>query len=277
MRRLVLAAILSIATGLGALTPALGQGGGGGGGNVPTVTNVGCAITPLGFYAIGTIGCAAVAPMIGTIVLGREMTANEVGRSTLNCFLGPIGWVIGPHIFPLDVVAPNEPPRSPSPGPRQARGRNISVPPPGETHFVPNEVLVEFDAGTSAQYVDALARSLQLTQLETQTFALTGRTLQRWRLTARGRFPIRCARFRAFALFACFGGASEPYLSRATGRTGGHPRGRGGCRYCAICRLQIAFTGGAPHQQWRRCLGRGARFANRHQASRSCRRLRGRI
>lgn len=186
MRRLVLAAILSIATGLGALTPALGQGGGG---NVPTVTNVGRAITPLGFYAIGSIGCAAVAPMIGTIALGREMTANEVGRSTLNCFLGPIGWVIGPHIFPLDVVAPNEPPRSPSPGPRQARGRNISVPPPGETHFVPNEVLVEFDAGTSAQYIDALARSMQLTQLETQTFALTGRTLQRWRIDGTRSVP----------------------------------------------------------------------------------------
>ncbi|HLA20365.1 MAG TPA: S8 family serine peptidase [Pseudolabrys sp.] len=47
---------------------------------------------------------------------------------------------------------------------------------------MPNEVLVEFDAGTSTQYLDALARSLQLTHLETQTFALTGRTLQRWRI-----------------------------------------------------------------------------------------------
>ena len=45
-----------------------------------------------------------------------------------------------------------------------------------------NEVLLEFAAGTSAQTRDALARTLQLTQLETQTFALTGRTIERWRI-----------------------------------------------------------------------------------------------
>ena len=132
---------------------------------------------------MGSIACAAAAPIIGTIVLNRELTASEVGRSTMSCVLGPIGWWLGPQLFPLETGVPNGPARNPSPpGPRQARGRNISLPPPGETHFVPNEVLVEFDAGTSTQYLDALARSLQLTHLETQTFALTGRTLQRWRI-----------------------------------------------------------------------------------------------
>ncbi|MBI4365482.1 MAG: hypothetical protein HY543_01545, partial [Deltaproteobacteria bacterium] len=127
--------------------------------------------------------------MIGTVVLGREMTANEVGRSTLSCFLGPIGWWLGAQLFPLDVATPpRTAPAKPS-GPRQARGRNINVPPAGETHFVPNEVLVEFDAGTTAAYLAALARSLQLTQLETQTFALTGRTLQRWRIDGTRSVP----------------------------------------------------------------------------------------
>ena len=72
--------------------------------------------------------------MIGTVMLGREMTANEVGRSTLSCFLGPIGWWLGPTLFPDIVVAPNRPKRNPPPpGARQARGRNISIPPAGET------------------------------------------------------------------------------------------------------------------------------------------------
>ena len=49
------------------------------------------------------------------------------------------------------------------------RGRQFNIPPAGETRFVNNELLLEFSS-TSAQVRDALARSLQLTQLETQSF-----------------------------------------------------------------------------------------------------------
>ncbi len=188
MRRLALASVLAIVMGVASLTSALGQINP----NTPPPVTLRAitAITPLSFYALGSIGCAAVAPMIGTVVLGREMTAAEVGRSTLSCFLGPVGWWLGAELFPLEVAAPNGPTRNPpGPGARQTRGRNINIPPPGETHFVPNEALVEFDAGSSAQYLAALVRSLQLTPLETETFALTGRTLQRWRIDGARSVP----------------------------------------------------------------------------------------
>ena len=187
MRRIATAAILIIATVIGALTPAFGQRGGGGGGNdIPSLVSMrsGTAITPLGWYAMGSVACAAVAPMIGTVVLGREMTANEVGRSTLSCFLGPVGWWLGAELFPLEVIAPKRPPQRnpPPPAIRPARGRNVSIPPPGETRFVRNEVLLQVETGASAQLLDQIARSLQLTLLETQSFTLTGRTLQRRRI-----------------------------------------------------------------------------------------------
>ena len=169
--------------------------------------------TPLGFYAIGSIGCAAVAPIVGTILLNRELTASEVGRSTLSCFLGPIGWVLGPALFPDQVVTPNGPPQSPPPPrhTRQAQNRNIDIPPRGETSFVPNEVLLEVEAGTSATYLDRLARNLRLARLETQSFTLTDRTLQRWRIDG-GRSVA--ATLRALARYARVAAAQPNYLYR---------------------------------------------------------------
>jgi hypothetical protein len=196
MRRVASAALLAIAVGLGVPTPARAQVA-----PFPTVAapvETAHAFTPLGLLAAGSVVCAVTSPMIGTVMLGREMTLNEVYRSTLNCVLGPVGWVIGPALFP-DVTAPGGPNGNPtSPGPRQARGRNINIPPAGETHFVANEILVEFDAGTSSRYLEALGRALQLTPQETQTFALTGRTLQRWRIDGTRSVPDTLWALRRF-------------------------------------------------------------------------------
>jgi len=122
--------------------------------------------------------------MIGTVVLGRELTVEEVDRMALSCFLGPVGWLLGPVLFPDQVVTMTQQrPQNPPPrGPRQARGRHIDIPPQGVTSFVPNEVLLEVDSGTPVQYLNVIARRLRLTLLETQSFTLTGRTLQRWRI-----------------------------------------------------------------------------------------------
>jgi subtilisin family serine protease len=120
-----------------------------------------------------------VSPILGTIILRREMTGAEVGRSTFNCFLGPVGWILGPALFPDGITAVNPPPRR---GVGPARGHNISIPPRGETRFVRNEVLLNVVAGASPRALDAIARRLQLTLLETQNFTLTARTLQRWRI-----------------------------------------------------------------------------------------------
>ena len=214
MRRILAIAVVAIAIGLGGLAPAWAQfrGGGGGGGNTPFVPSTTRLITPLGWYAMGGIACAAISPMIGTVVLGREMTAAEVGRSTLNCFLGPIGWIIGPSLFPDIPVAGNTPPPRP-PSSRNATpsrgGRNIGIPPPGETRFVPDEVLVEIAPGVSQRTLDTIMRRLQLTRLEVQSFTLTARTLQRFRIGGNRTVP---ATLRALARYRGVAAAQPNWL-----------------------------------------------------------------
>ncbi len=190
MRKLIYATVVAIATVVGALTPALGQVTPPNGGIPPVVTH-GATIPPLGWYAIGSIACAAVSPMIGTMMLGRELTIGEAYHTTLGCMLGPIGWLIADSLFPPGgaVVTTTQHGKSSRKSATVARGRHFNIPPPGETRFVVNEVLLEFFGGVSAQTRAALARDLQLTQLETQTFALTGRTIERWRIDGTRSVP----------------------------------------------------------------------------------------
>jgi hypothetical protein len=162
MRRVAMAAIVVIATIVGAHNSAWAQTTNFVPPPPPRVT----VVTPLGWYAMGGIACAAVSPMIGTLMLGRELTVTEVDRMALSCFLGPVGWLLGPVLFPDPIVTLTPPPQNPPPprGTRQAHGRHIDIPPRGVTSFV-REVLLEFEAGTSAQYIAELARALQLTLL----------------------------------------------------------------------------------------------------------------
>jgi hypothetical protein len=62
-------------------------------------------ITPLGWFVIGSIGCAAVSPMIATVILGRELTLAEAHHTTLGCMLGPVGWLLANAMFPPAVTA----------------------------------------------------------------------------------------------------------------------------------------------------------------------------
>lgn len=189
------AALLAIAVASGALAPARAQNGTPPA-NTPPVTIVtrGTAITPLAWFAMGSIACAAVSPMIGTVILGRELTIGEAYHTTLGCLLGPPGWLLADALFPPTAIAatpptPPTPPQQPRSPRRVTQGRQIHIPPAGATSFVLNEVLLEFAPGTSAQTRNALAQALQMTLLETQTFALTGRTIERWRID--GTRPAR--------------------------------------------------------------------------------------
>jgi subtilisin family serine protease len=183
MRRVVAAALLAVAFTLGASVSAQAQCITNFCPPPTTTTTVTRPVPPLGWYAIGSLGCVAVSPMAGTLLLGRELTVVEVDRITLSCFLGPLGWVLGPALFPDPVLTtpPPNPPKQPPP-PRQARSRHIDIPSRGIVAFVNNEILTEVESGTPAQYLNVVARRLHLTLLETQTFTLTGRTLQRWRI-----------------------------------------------------------------------------------------------
>ena len=194
MRRGPIAAILVLLLGVHAPVWAASTFGPG------PVTTTRAMPTPLAWYGIGSIGCAAVSPMIGTLMLNRELTIPEVDRMTLSCFLGPVGWLLGPVLFPDAIVTaiPPTPPQNPPRGPRQTRDRHIDIPPRGVTAFVPNEVLLEVESGTPAQYLNVVARRLQLTRLETQSFTLTGRTLQRWRIDGRNSVRTTLQRLSPF-------------------------------------------------------------------------------
>ena len=198
MPRFAGAALLALAIMAGASAPASAQdvrppvpvvrGAGAG-----AVVGGGATFTPLGGYVFGSVFVAAAAPIIGTIVLQRELTYSEVYHTTLSAFLGPVGWLIADRLFPPGRSGPNggappgraPPARTPQQG-NQGGGRNITVPPPGVTDYAVDEVLLETAAGTSDRQLNAMAAALQLTLLETQSFTLTGRTLQRWRIGGGG-------------------------------------------------------------------------------------------
>jgi len=199
MRRVAAAAVLLIALFIGAPTSAQAQR--------PCIANF-CPgsvlttrpITPLAWYGVGSIACAALSPMIGTLVLGRELTVTEVDRMALSCFLGPVGWLLGPVLFPDPVVVTTiMPPGNPPPqGPRLTRGRHIDIPGRGVTSFVPDEMLLEVEAGTPDAYLNVVAHRLHMTLRETRSFTLTGRSLQLWHIdggatvadTLRGMLPF---------------------------------------------------------------------------------------
>ena len=168
-----------------------------------TIETSASSISAVGIYAGVGVMCAAASPIIGTIVLGREMTASEVLRSTFGCFLGPPGWLLANLIMPPDLTPRVPPPRGPVVSPRRpSPRRTVSIPRPGETGFVPDEVLLEVRGRTSARALGRMARRLRMTRLETQTFTLTGRTLQRWRIgpnTSVRATLTRLARYRIIA------------------------------------------------------------------------------
>ncbi len=92
MRRLVAATILLIAILIGSPQPARAQ-----------VCEARCPtpveiherpIPPLGWFVMGSVASAAVAPMVQTLIVGRELTMNEAYRTMFGCVAGPIGWII---------------------------------------------------------------------------------------------------------------------------------------------------------------------------------------
>ncbi len=152
-------------------------------------------LSPAAGIVIGSVAAAAVAPMIGSVIAGRELTVGEVWHIEMSLFLGPVGWAIADRWFPPG----SEGPRGHRPPGQAGRGGNISVPPAGAADFVSNEVLVEFRAGASPQQRALVTSRLQLTQLEQQTFSLTGRTIGRFRIDSGQPVRATLLAMRAFA------------------------------------------------------------------------------
>ena len=101
----------------------------------------------------------------------------------------------------------------------------MSIPRPGEVGFVLDEILVEFGPGTSPQDIANFDAALQVTPLETQTFALTGRTLRRLRII--GSNSVRNTLHRHGALRPGIRRAGQSLLLRhasaAAGRASNEP------------------------------------------------------
>jgi hypothetical protein len=84
----------------------------------------------------------------------------------------------------LGPLPPRQLPKTP-----QVARTGFNVPPPGETRFVPNEVLLDIPSSVSIGVLDAIAARHAMVRLETHRFALTGRTLHRWRIDGGGTVP----------------------------------------------------------------------------------------
>src|SRR5215207_4296201 len=69
--------------------------------------------------------------------------------------------------------------------PQLPRSR-FNLPAPGETRFVPNEIILDSFQAVSTPTLEAIAQRHSMTRLETQTFPLTGRRMHRWRLDGGG-------------------------------------------------------------------------------------------
>jgi hypothetical protein len=91
-------------------------------------------------------------------------------------------------------IKPIKPTRQPA---QITRRGGFDAPPPGETRFVPNEVLLNIAASVPAAGLRALARLHHLTRLESQDFTLTGRRLFRWRIDDGRPVPVVIRSLRA--------------------------------------------------------------------------------
>jgi hypothetical protein len=45
-------------------------------------------------------GCTALSPMMGMVILARELTLNEAYRSTRGCVSGPVRWLLADALVP---------------------------------------------------------------------------------------------------------------------------------------------------------------------------------
>ena len=99
----------------------------------------------------------------------------------------PVLLTPGPGMISGGGVPPTINQMSPPPGGGQGPGQSaqrpgFNPPPPGETRFVRNEVLLSVPASTTSAALDTIARRNRLTRLDLREFAVTGRRLARMRI-----------------------------------------------------------------------------------------------
>ena len=92
----------------------------------------------------------------------------------------------GPQIIDDPADFPSQgrqtPPRQQQPQQRTTTPGPSGVPPANERRMVPDEVVLEIPNTVTPAQINALQQRFRLTRLESQTFALTGTTIYRWRV-----------------------------------------------------------------------------------------------
>ena len=143
---------------------------------------------------------------------------------------GPILTIGDPPITPVTPVTTDVPPGGgttvASLGPSNGGGSGGSTgggggggsgpgrsgfvpPPPGETRYVANEVLLDISANVSASRLDAIARRFHLTPVDVHRLPLVGRSIHRWRIDDGASVP---AVIRSLSGDARIVGAQPNYL-----------------------------------------------------------------
>lgn len=84
---------------------------------------------------------------------------------------------------PADYQQPvRQAPRQQQPQQRANNNRPSGVPPQNERRMVPDEVVLEIPNTVTPAQINTLQQRFRLTRIESQTFALTGTTIYRWRV-----------------------------------------------------------------------------------------------
>lgn len=195
-----------------------------------SVTSASHRTPPLAIYGLAGIACTAATTIVLAAITPRELTHAEVMRNGMTCFLGPPGWFLAGALYP----ELNAPPRGIRPG--GGRG-GFGAPPAGAFGFVPDEVLLRVRAGTSDAYVQRMAQRLGLTLLETQIFALTGQSVQRWRVDS-GRSVA--AVISALSRYTRVVSAQSNNFYRLQQSADGPPRAPSGSAQYVVDKLQLS-------------------------------------
>src|SRR5207253_9989933 len=138
----------------------------------------------------------------------RESDSTDQGDTLRLVVIGALALILGAHDAVAEAARPAAPARQPGAAGQVLRAR-FNPPAPGETRFVPNEVILDSNPTVPTPTLETIARRHNMTRLETRVFPLTGRRMHRWRLDGGGSVEAMIRGLNSERLIA---GAQPNYL-----------------------------------------------------------------
>jgi subtilisin family serine protease len=139
------------------------------------------------WYVLGGVAVGVVGWIIGTRVFGQPERPDpfEGRTSPPDPQDGPPGSYTSTSAISTAPQATQAAVRAPV----QIARNGFNLPPPGETRFLTDEVMLDIPSSIPTRLLDTIAARYGMTRLESKTFRLTGRTLHRWRIEKGGSVP----------------------------------------------------------------------------------------